>query len=70
MRTPTTGTHRVYVSNELKHGDTYTYVVRAEIPRGGRLLEETKTLSLWPGANVNVAFDFSGKDTSRYARAK
>jgi len=60
----------VYVSNELKHGDTYTYVVRAEIPRGGRLLEETKTLSLWPGANVNVAFDFSGKDTSRYARAK
>jgi hypothetical protein len=48
-------------------GVTYRYVVHAEIQRGGKVLEETKTLSLSPGADTGLAFDFPGKDASRLA---
>ena len=56
---PTTsvGARRGYISSELKPGYTYKYVVRVQIEREGRTLEDTREVVLRAGDNVTVVFD-------------
>ena len=58
---PTTsvGSQRSYVSFGLQPGYSYKYEIRAQIVRGGKLLEEVKTVHLTAGANQGVAFSFN-----------
>ena len=57
--TASTGSQRRYVSYGLMPGYRYKYEVRARIPRGGKMLEEVKTVYLKAGANEGVAFGFN-----------
>ncbi len=57
--TKSTGSRRRFVSYGLKPGFTYTYVVRAEIVRDGRVIEDSRTITLTTGQRTAVAFGFN-----------
>ncbi len=67
--TKTDGTRRRYVSNGLTQGLTYKYEVRAEIPRDGKRLVETKTVYLTAGDNEGLAFGFYQEPAANIASA-
>jgi uncharacterized protein (TIGR03000 family) len=54
--TSSTGEIRQYISRNLQPGYNYTYEVRAEIVRDGKLVEEVKTIDLKAGEVAKVAF--------------
>ncbi|HZZ27707.1 MAG TPA: TIGR03000 domain-containing protein [Pirellulales bacterium] len=58
--TTSTGTERQYVSRGLTAGNRYEYEVRAEMVRDGNPITETKTITLGPGEQVNLLFNFDG----------
>ena len=58
-QTKTSGSRRRYVSHGLQPGLTYKYVIRAEIERDGKLVDETKTVHLTAGEMEGVAFGFN-----------
>lgn len=62
VQTKSTGTSRSYVSRGLRPGLNYAYVVRAEIERDGKLVEETKTANLRAGQDVALSFSLSGDE--------
>jgi uncharacterized protein (TIGR03000 family) len=55
-RTKTTGSERRYVSRDLKPGQNYTYTVRAEFTRDGKLVTATKSATLRAGGSAQLAF--------------
>lgn len=59
MSTKSTGTNRRYVSRGLSAGYGYTYEVRAEATRNGKVVEETKTVRVSAGQTLALAFDLS-----------
>ena len=59
LETRSTGAHRQYVSYGLKPGRTYKYEIRARIVRGGRRIEDTRTVYLQAGARRDIAFRFA-----------
>ena len=61
MATTSTDTTRQYVSRGLVSGYNYTYEVRVEVTRDGRVVEETKTLNLRAGDNSELAFNMPVK---------
>ncbi len=64
---PTTskGDRRVYVSKGLMYGYCYGYVVRAQVTRNGKIVEDAQNIVLRPGESKEIVLDFSGRDTSR-----
>lgn len=58
-RASKTGTHREYISLNLLPGETYNFVVRAEVVRDGRLLADTKLVVLRAGQTESLALDLS-----------
>jgi uncharacterized protein (TIGR03000 family) len=54
--TTSTGNTRRYVSRGLSPGYRYTYEVRAEVERNGEKVEETKTVQVEAGRQVQLAF--------------
>jgi uncharacterized protein (TIGR03000 family) len=56
--TTSTGSTRQYVSRDLRPGFNYSYEVRAEIERDGRLMEHVKKVDIRAGETARVAFDF------------
>ena len=68
--TTSKGSKRRYVSTGLQPGLTYKYVIRAELPRNGKMAEETKTVYLTAGSTEGVAFGFNRKPISALAAAQ
>jgi uncharacterized protein (TIGR03000 family) len=65
-----TGLHREYLSKGLKYGQNYKYVMRAQITRDGKIIEDTKEIILHANDNKNLAFDFSGRENMQLAAAR
>jgi uncharacterized protein (TIGR03000 family) len=54
--TTQTGTERVYQSPPLEKGFTYHYSIRARWTEGGKPVEQTRKVSVKPGARARVDF--------------
>ena len=63
--TQTTGTERRFRSDGLLPGRVYTYRIRAEVQREGRLLKETQTVGLRAGQTEELVFKFADNSTPR-----
>ena len=64
VKTNSVGSERSYVSRGLQGGLNYTYEVRAEIERDGKLVEETKMVSLTAGRTARVAFALQASEVA------
>ena len=60
--TTSTGSLREYVSRGLETGYEYNYEVRAEVMVNGKLVSDTKTVSLQAGRMQNLAFNFAAPE--------
>ncbi len=67
LPTKSTGSRREYVSYGLKPGLRYKYEIRAQVVRGGRLVEDTRTVYLTAGARQEIAFDFQSRPEQEIA---
>lgn len=59
LATKSTGSRRQFVSYGLKPGLSYKYVVKAQVVRDGRIVEDTQTVILTAGQVTAVAFGFN-----------
>src|SRR5207253_2270016 len=57
LATTSTGAHRRYISRDLAAGYGYTYEVKIEATRDGKLVEETKTVEMRAGQTASLAFN-------------
>lgn len=64
MVTTSTGESRRYVSQGLKPGKSYRYVVEATVERDGQPTTETKTATLTAGSVASLDFAFDAVETS------
>ena len=64
VQTKSVGSERSYVSRGLQSGFNYTYEVRAEIERDGKIVEETKMVSLTSGRTARVAFALEANEVA------
>jgi len=67
MATTSTGNQRRYVSNGLEPGFNYTYELRAEIERDGKLVTTTKTVKVKAGDVTDVSIDFEQAQENKVA---
>jgi len=56
LATKTPGMNRRYVSHGLETGFRYSYEIRAEVTRNGKLIQETQTVQLEAGQTRNLNF--------------
>jgi uncharacterized protein (TIGR03000 family) len=56
LATKTPGMNRRYVSHGLETGFRYSYEIRAEVTRNGKLIQETQTVQLEAGQTRNLDF--------------
>jgi uncharacterized protein (TIGR03000 family) len=68
--TTSSGSERQYISRGLTSGNRYEYEVKAEITRDGNTVTETKNVTLAAGQQVNVSFNFEGKQDAPVAANK
>ena len=61
LATKTPGMNRSYVSHGLQTGFRYSYEIRAEVTRNGKLLQETQTVQLEAGQTRTLDFKVLGK---------
>ncbi len=61
LATKTPGMNRSYVSHGLQAGLRYSYEIRAEVTRNGKLLQETQTVQLEAGQARTLDFKVLGK---------
>jgi uncharacterized protein (TIGR03000 family) len=59
LATQSTGSRRQYASFGLQPGLNYQYDIHAEIVRDGKIVEESKTVTLTAGQQEAVAFGFN-----------
>jgi uncharacterized protein (TIGR03000 family) len=52
----TGSSHRVFRTPELEAGQTYHYIVRAEVTRDGKKVEQTKRVIVRPGEEATASF--------------
>lgn len=64
VKTKSVGSERSYISRGLQAGMNYTYQVRAELERDGKLVEETKTVSMQAGRTARVAFSLEASEVA------
>jgi uncharacterized protein (TIGR03000 family) len=57
MATTSQGEQRSFVSRGLSSGYRYTYEVRVQAKRDGQMVEQSKTVQLRAGENIDLAFD-------------
>ncbi len=69
LATRSVGSRRQFVSYGLKPGFSYKYDIHAQVVRDGKLVEDTKTVTLSAGENTAVAFGFNPKPTEAVASA-
>jgi uncharacterized protein (TIGR03000 family) len=70
LETRKTGSRREFVSFGLKPGFSYKYVVKAQLERDGKMLEDTQTVVLTAGQIKAVAFGFNPNPTEQVATAQ
>jgi uncharacterized protein (TIGR03000 family) len=58
LPTQSVGSKRQFVSHGLQAGMVYKYEIKAAIPVGGQIVEDTKTVYLSAGQKDAVAFGF------------
>lgn len=68
--TKSDGSRRRYVSTGLQSGLTYKYDIVAQLPRNGKMAEETQTVYLTAGSREGVAFGFNKQPVSALAAAQ
>ncbi len=68
--TKSTGSRRQFVSYGLKPGLSYKYVVKAQVVRDGKTLEDTQTAVLTAGQVTAVAFGFNTAAAEQVAAAQ
>ena len=59
-----TGVYRQYISRGLQSGYSYKYEIRAELNRNGRLVSDTKTVTLRAGQRTSLRFDLQPQQAS------
>ena len=64
LATKTPGMNRRYVSHGLEIGFRYSYEIRAEVTRNGKLIQETQTVQLEAGQTRNLNFKVLDKPIS------
>jgi uncharacterized protein (TIGR03000 family) len=69
LATRSTGSRRQFVSYGLKPGFSYKYDIHAEVVRDGKLMEDTKPVTLTAGQNTAVAFGFNTNPAESVAAA-
>ena len=70
LATRSTGSRRQYVSFGLKPGFSYKYTIRAQVIRGGQLIEDVRTVALTAGQRTAVAFGFNPMPNRGLASAR
>ena len=70
LATKSTGSRRQFVSYGLKPGLSYKYVVKAEVVRDGKTVEDTQTAVLTAGQVTAVAFGFNTAAAEQVAAAQ
>jgi uncharacterized protein (TIGR03000 family) len=70
LETHKTGSRREFVSFGLKEGFNYKYVVKAQVERDGKMLEDTQTVVLTAGQIKAVAFGFNVNPGEQVAAAQ
>ncbi len=68
--TKSTGGQRRFVSYNLRPGLTYSYTVKAEIVRDGKIVPEEQTVVLTGGTQRSMAFEFNAPSDERLASTK
>ena len=61
-KTTSTGANRRYLSRGLQQGFNYEYSVRAEVTRDGKVVTDTKNVSVTAGQIVSLSFDLQAAD--------
>jgi uncharacterized protein (TIGR03000 family) len=56
--TKSTGNYRQFISYGLKPGFNYNYEVRAELVLDGRVVEQSRSITLTAGSREGLAFNF------------
>jgi uncharacterized protein (TIGR03000 family) len=56
-----TGERRVFIAANLKQGYSYSYVIRAQAVRDGKIVEYSQTVELQIGDQKQITIDFSEK---------
>ena len=56
--TTTEGADRRFISRGLMRGSEYVHQIRAEVIRGGKTIQQTKSIRTRAGQHADVAFDF------------
>ena len=69
LATRSVGSRRQFVSYGLKPGFSYKYEIHAEVVRDGKLVEDTRTVTLTAGETIAVAFGFNTKPAESVASA-
>jgi uncharacterized protein (TIGR03000 family) len=64
-----TGAVRAFRTPDLAPGSKYSYTIRMEVERGGRMVEKTETITIEPGKRTQVFFadPGDGANTARMA---
>jgi uncharacterized protein (TIGR03000 family) len=65
--TKSTGSRRQFISFGLKPGLSYKYVVKAEVVRDGKTVEDVRTVNMTAGDITAVAFGFNLVPTEQVA---
>ena len=68
--TSSTGTVRRYVSHNLEAGFSYTYELRAEMVVDGRVVAESKSITVRAGEAADLAFNFDADAQEKVADQK
>jgi uncharacterized protein (TIGR03000 family) len=65
-----TSTRRTFVTPELQPGQTYFYVLRAEVDRDGKTVSQSKRVTVRAGQLVQASFDTTEEVTTARADAE
>lgn len=68
LLTRSTGTRREYISYNLQPGMTYRYTVVAQVVRDGKVLQDTRVVTLSAGSRDGVAFNFAATADQQLAQ--
>jgi uncharacterized protein (TIGR03000 family) len=68
--TTSTGTQRQFISRGLNAGNRYAYEVKVEITKDGETATENKSVTLGPGEQASLAFNFDNKEAPVAAEKK
>lgn len=63
-----TGSVRAFRTTDLTPGTKYTYTIRMEVERGGKVIDKTEVINLEPGKRTQVFFPDPGEGAGSMAK--